>query len=147
MGWLLVVNPKDPGRSLLQRLTKRSPLIQTNNNKSTRDPLLISDALSELVENAGWQTHRDLAQLQDQFKDVVGAETAEHLLIENFDGELLTLRADSTSWATQLKYLQPVLLEKLQTAAPTLGIRNVQVLPPTPNKTPGAWRVRQGKRR
>jgi predicted nucleic acid-binding Zn ribbon protein len=143
-----VTNPKDPGKSLLQRLSRKTNFrTKTNSTSKSRDPKLIGDALEEFVDQVGWQQPKALANLHAQFITVVGDETAAHLEIEKFDNGELILRADSTSWATQLKYLTPVLLEKLQAAAPELGIRSVKVLPPAARKSTGAWRVREGKRR
>ncbi len=143
-----MADQKDPGKSLLNRLSRKTNFrTRSNTAGKSRDPQLIGDALDEFVDNVGWQQPKALANLHTKFNDVVGAETAAHLVIERFENGELLLRADSTSWATQLKYLTPVLLEKLQTAAPELTIKSVKVLPPSPRKTPGAWRIREGKRR
>lgn len=140
-------NPVDPGKSLLHRLSRKTNFRARSSTTRNRDPQLIGDALTEFVDNVGWQQPKALAQLHTKFADVVGAETAAHLVIEKFENNELILRADSTSWATQLKYLTPVLMEKLQQAAPELGITSVKVLPPTIRRSPGAWRVREGRRR
>lgn len=141
-------NQNDPGKSLLNRLSRKTNFrAKTATAKKSRDPQLIADALDEFVDSVGWQQPKALANLHARFTSVVGEETAAHVVIERFEAGELILRADSTSWATQLKYLTPVLLEKLQTAAPDLQIQSVKVLPPTVRKTPGAWRVREGKRR
>lgn len=141
-------NPNDPGKSLLNRLSRKTNFRAKNtSNKKSRDPQLIGDALDEFVDSVGWRQPKALANLHAKFTSVVGEETSAHVVIERFESGELILRADSTSWATQLKYLTPVLLEKLQTAAPELQIQSVKVLPPTVRKTPGAWRVREGKRR
>ena len=143
-----MADQKDPGKSLLNRLSRKTNFrTRSNTAGKSRDPQLIGDALDEFVDNVGWQQPKALANLHTKFENVVGAETAAHLVIERFENGELILRADSTSWATQLKYLAPVLLEKLQTAAPELSIQSVKVLPPTARKTPGAWRIREGKRR
>lgn len=138
--------PTDPGKSLLQRLSRKTNFRTKSTTSKNRDPLLIGDALTEFVDNVGWQQPKALAQLHTQFADVVGAETAAHVVIEKYEDQELVLRADSTSWATQLKYLTPVLLEKLQAAVPELGISSVKVLPPTVKRSPGGWRVREGRR-
>ena len=140
-------NPIDPGKSLLHRLSRKTNFRARSSTTRNRDPQLIGDALTEFVDNVGWQQPKALAQLHTKFADVVGAETAAHLVIEKFEHNELILRADSTSWATQLKYLTPVLMEKLQQAAPELGITSVKVLPPTIRRSPGVWRVREGRRR
>jgi len=143
-----VTSPKDPGKSLLQRLSRKTNFRSRSvNQQKSRDPQLLGEALDEFVDQVGWQNQKSLAQLHTKFPEVVGEETAAHLVIERFENGELILRADSTSWATQLKYLTPVLLEKLQAAAPDLGISNVKVLPPAGRKTPGGWRIREGKRR
>jgi predicted nucleic acid-binding Zn ribbon protein len=139
---------KDPGKSLLQRLSRKTNFrVKTTNQNKSRDPQLLGEALEEFVDQVGWQDQKSLAQLHTNFSEVVGSEIATHLEIERFDNGELILRADSTSWATQLKYLAPVLLEKLQEAAPELKISAVKVLPPAVKRSTGAWRIREGKRR
>lgn len=143
-----MINPKDPGKSLLNRLSRKTNFrAKTTSSNKSRDPQLIGEALENFVDSVGWQQPKALADLHAKFPEVVGSETAAHLEIEKFESGELTLRADSTAWATQLKYLTPVLLEKLQTAAPDLKIQSVKVLPPAVRKSAGAWRVREGKRR
>lgn len=139
-------NAKDPGKSLLQRLSRKTNF-RARSNKSTSGPYLIGDAIDEFVDNVGWHQPKALAEFHSSFAQIVGEEIAEHVVIEKFHNGELILRADGTAWATQLKYLTPVMLEKIQQAAPQLGVSSVKVLPPTTRKTAGAWRIREGKRR
>ena len=43
-------------------------------------------------------------------RQIVGAEVAAHCLPEEFEAGRLTVRADSTAWATQVRLLAPTLL-------------------------------------
>ncbi|MCP2270415.1 Protein of unknown function (DUF721) [Actinokineospora diospyrosa] len=58
----------------------------------------------------GWQGNLANGQVFDRWATLVGAEVAEHAKpVALKDGEL-TVQADSTAWATQLRLLQRQLL-------------------------------------
>ncbi len=48
-----------------------------------------------------------------RWAQIVGEEIAAHVSPETFEGGTLTVRADSTAWATQVRLLAPTLLRRL----------------------------------
>lgn len=72
-----------------------------------RDPQPLARALERLVEEQGWQDQSAVAVLMGEWDQIVGNDIAEHVRPVSFaDGEL-SLEADSTAWATQLRLLLP----------------------------------------
>ena len=83
--------------------------------------------------------------LKHRWSELVGPQVAEHCEYVSFEGGALTLRAHSTSWATQLKFLAPAMLGRF---AADLGdgiVLEITVLNPGgprfktgPKRVPGA---------
>ncbi len=84
-----------------------------------RDPLPLDGAIDELVARRAWQTPTQMASVQGRWEEIAGVEVAEHVSVESFDtgtGDLV-LRADSTAWATQVRYLADSLLQRIADVA------------------------------
>jgi predicted nucleic acid-binding Zn ribbon protein len=73
----------------------------------------------------------------------VGADLAGHTQPDSLrDGEL-TVLADSTAWATQLRLLQAQLIRRLNAELGAGTVLRVKVRGPvTATRKPGEWRVR-----
>jgi predicted nucleic acid-binding Zn ribbon protein len=78
-----------------------------------RDPALFGDVLAKLVKARGWQQPAAEGAVFGAWERVVGADVASHCKpIKLADGEL-TIEAESTAWATQLRLLAAKLLVKI----------------------------------
>ena len=78
-----------------------------------RDPQPLGRLAARLAATRGWATRLAGGQVFGKWAALVGAEVAEHTeLVALTEGEL-TVRADSTAWATQLRLLQRQLLVKI----------------------------------
>lgn len=62
---------------------------------------------------------------------VVGPEVAAHCLPEGFEDGVLTVRADSTAWATQVRLLVPALLRRMAEEVGEGTVRTVVVRGPS----------------
>jgi predicted nucleic acid-binding Zn ribbon protein len=78
-----------------------------------RDPALLSAALERLVESRGWSTDLNLHTLLARWPTLVGPTNAAHSHPESYADTVLTVRADSTAWATQLRTMAPQLVARL----------------------------------
>jgi predicted nucleic acid-binding Zn ribbon protein len=78
-----------------------------------RDPQPVGTALSRLVAERGWQESVAVGGVIGRWDAVVGAEIAAHCRPETFEDGVLTVRADSTAWATQVRLLTAGLLRRL----------------------------------
>jgi predicted nucleic acid-binding Zn ribbon protein len=79
-----------------------------------RDPQLFGSVLAKLVKNRGWEKPAAEAKVFGAWDRVVGSEVAAHCrpikLTE--DGEL-TVEAESTAWAMQLRLLAAKILRQI----------------------------------
>ena len=78
-----------------------------------RDPQTVGAARDRLVAERGWQEAVAVGGVIGRWDAVVGAEIAAHCRPETFDDGVLTVRADSTAWATQVRLLTAGLLRRL----------------------------------
>ncbi len=78
-----------------------------------------------------------------RWAQIVGADLAAHTSPESLtDGEL-TVSADSTAWATQLRLLAGQLVKRLNAELGDGSVVRVKVRGPvTSTRKPGEWRVR-----
>ena len=95
-----------------------------------RDPQTLGSAVRRLLADRGWHTQVSVGGVLGRWAEVVGPELAAHCTPEGLtDGEL-SIRADSTAWATQLRLLAPQLADRLNAAAGAGTVRRVRVLGP-----------------
>ncbi len=107
-----------------------------------RDPQLFGTVLARLVKNRGWEKPTAEATVFAAWDRCVGADVASHSRpIKLTDGEL-TIEAESTAWAMQLRLLAAKLLTKI---AGEIGPNVVKKLhihgPAAPTWTRGQRRV------
>jgi predicted nucleic acid-binding Zn ribbon protein len=110
-----------------------------------RDPKLLSDAVERLVETKGWAIEINLHSLLARWALLVGATNAAHSHPEGYAETVLTVRADSTAWATQLRYLAPQLVAMLNDQLGDGTVTRIKVLgPEAPSWKKGRRSVRDG---
>ncbi|MFC0532890.1 DUF721 domain-containing protein [Phytohabitans kaempferiae] len=108
-----------------------------------RDPQAFGDVLAKLVKARGWQRPAAEATVFGAWERVVGPDIAKHSRPIKLDGGELTVEAESTAWATQLRLLAASLLQRI---AAEVGHNVVQKLhihgPAAPSWSRGTRRVR-----
>lgn len=67
-----------------------------------RDPQPMSDAVETLLRRMGWTEQVAVAGVTARWREVVGDQIADHAEPLGFEDGVLTVRATSTAWATQL---------------------------------------------
>jgi predicted nucleic acid-binding Zn ribbon protein len=111
-----------------------------------RDPKPLADAVERLVESKGWATEINVHTLLARWALLVGATNAAHSQPEAYADTVLTVRADSTAWATQLRYLAPQLVALLNEQLGDGTITRIKVLAPdAPSWKKGRLTVRDGR--
>ncbi len=98
--------------------------------ESTSDPLLLKSTLDELIKGRHWESSIAEGNLFSSWDEIVGEEIALHSEPITFFEGVLTIRASSTAWATQLGLLKPSLIKKLQEAAPDVSVEDLVILGP-----------------
>lgn len=108
-----------------------------------RDPQELSDVVGRFVDAAGWEQELSVHGVLARWDQVVGPDVAAHSRVERFDDGRLTVRTDSTAWATQLRLLTPTVLGRLADELGAGLVAEVVVLGPTaPSWVRGPRRVR-----
>ena len=96
-----------------------------------RDPQPLGRLASRIALERGWSSRLTTGRLFDRWSQIVGEDVAEHAQpIELKNGEL-TVQADSTAWATQLRLLQKQLLAKIAAGVGHDVVKRLKVLGPT----------------
>jgi len=107
------------------------------------DPQPLAAAIGGLLDDEGWTLAAATGSVFGRWAQIVGAELAAHTTPEKLtDGEL-TVAADSTAWATQLRLLSAQLIKRLNAELGDGAVLRVRVVGPvTSTRQPGQWRVR-----
>ena len=125
---------------------RRSPLAEprlSGQGPGARDPQLLSEVVGRLMRDKGWTADVSVGGVIGRWREVVGAQVADHCQPETFEQKVLVVRADSTAWATQVRLLVPTLLRRLEEEIGEGVVEQVTVLGPA---GPGFRRGRRSVR-
>lgn len=96
-----------------------------------RDPQPFGRLVSRVSVDRGWSNRLTDATVLGRWPQLVGPDVADHCTpVSLRDGEL-TLQAESTAWATQLRTLQRQLLTRLAAAVGPDVVRRIRVVGPS----------------
>nr|WP_233604227.1 DciA family protein [Micromonospora sp. HM5-17] len=108
-----------------------------------RDPQLFGTVLARLVKARGWQQQAAEATVFGAWERVVGPDVADHSRPVKLENGELTVEAESTAWATQLRLLAGSLLQRIAAEVGHNVVRRLHVHGPTaPSWSRGPRRVR-----
>jgi predicted nucleic acid-binding Zn ribbon protein len=108
-----------------------------------RDPQPFGAVLARLVKARGWEKPAAEATVFGDWAKVVGADVAEHCRPVKLENGELTIEAESTAWATQLRLLSRKLLAGIATQVGHNVVTKLHVHgPATPSWSKGPRRVR-----
>lgn len=111
-----------------------------------RDPSTLGDTMARLAAERGWETELSVGGVVGRWREVVGRQVADHCTPEAFEEGVLVVRADSTSWATNLTLLVPQLLSRLAVDLGPDVVTEVRVVGPVgPRWSRGTRSVRGGR--
>lgn len=92
---------------------------------SGRDPEGLGDVLDALTSKLGWNSPLAQSELLGSWAELAGEETAEHSAPVGIEDGILTVRCDSTAWATQLRIMRSQIATKIAQRYPDAGITSV----------------------
>ena len=98
-----------------------------------RDPGLVGDIAVVMAHKDGWDAHLQMARLRNGWSGIVGEDIARRTTVVSLEEVVLTIRAESTVWSTQLSFMAPQFLDVLSSRLPDLGIRRIVVTGPRPD--------------
>jgi predicted nucleic acid-binding Zn ribbon protein len=108
-----------------------------------RDPQLFGAVLVRLVKARGWQRPAAEATVFGDWPNVVGPDIAEHCRPVKLENGELTIEAESTAWATQLRLLSAKVLAGIAAKAGHNVVTRLHIHgPAAPSWTRGPRRVR-----
>ncbi|HLS44924.1 MAG TPA: DciA family protein [Ornithinicoccus sp.] len=81
---------------------------------AARDPRLVGAEVERLVSSRGWDSDVQVGAVIGRWPTIVGAEVAQHVKPLGFDETVLTVQADSTAWATQMRLLTHSVLTRIE---------------------------------
>ena len=113
----------------------RAELAWENFGKPGRDPAELGSVMTTIAGNGVWTANMKLAQLRNHWDQVVGQAIASHSAVADFTDGVLTIRAESTVWATQLTYLIPQLTDTIRRNLKGLTITEIRVTGPAAGYT------------
>lgn len=98
---------------------------------SGRDPSLLGDQMDRLLLDRGWNVDVAVGAVMGRWADIVGANVAEHCKPVTFSDGVLTVRADSTAWTTQLRLMSSSILGRLETEIGKEAVTELRVQGPS----------------
>ncbi len=107
------------------------------------DPQQLGAAINGLLDAEGWAMAAATGSVFGRWAQIVGADLAAHTTPESLSDGELTVTADSTAWATQVRLLAAQLVRRLNMELGDGTVQRVRVRGPvTGTRKPGEWRVR-----
>ena len=129
-----------------RRSTRVTGITFSGARADDRDPQSVESVLGEVIRRRGWTTQINVRSLLVQWSALVGATNAEHSVPEGFQDGVLTIRTESTTWASSLRALAPNLVAELNRQLGNGSVKRVVVLgPQAPSWKHGIRSVRDGR--
>ena len=121
----------DPGRGPRRSArTARTERSGSQPFEPGREPHGLGGVIDSLTDELGWNSPLAKSELIAAWTEVVGEETAKHSDPVEVEGHVLTVRCDSTSWATQLRLMRGELLQHIEKRYPEAGVESIRFLGP-----------------
>jgi predicted nucleic acid-binding Zn ribbon protein len=95
-----------------------------------RDPQALGSATLDLARTRGWSTRVAEGSVFGQWTTVVGEDIAAHAAPASLRDGVLTIEAESTAWATQLRMVQAQVLAKIAAAVGDGVVTSVRIVGP-----------------
>lgn len=113
---------------------RRRPIGQapvlSGSSRDGRDPALLGDQLDRLLIDRGWKVDVAVGSVMGRWPEIVGPDIAGHVEPLTFVDGILTVRADSTAWATQLRLLASSLLARIDEEIGVGAVTELKVVGP-----------------
>ncbi|MFM7013546.1 MAG: DUF721 domain-containing protein [Actinomycetota bacterium] len=95
-----------------------------------RDPVSAANSIDSLLEDFRWQSSMEQAELFVSWAEIVGELNAKNSMPENLEKGKLTIRCQSTAWATQLRLMQNDILARINERFSELEITTLMFIGP-----------------
>ena len=115
---------------LYEERRKRAQLAIEQFGAPGRDPEQLGNVLQTLAGQSAWRPHLLLAQLNNHWDQVVGKQIAQYSRVDSYVDGVLTIRANSPVWVSQLTYLVPQIEQTIAKKLEDLPLEKVQITGP-----------------
>ena len=100
------------------------------------DAVPVADPLAAVTAELGIPDPTALGALTKRWDEVVGPAVAPHARLRSLRGDVLTIAVDAPPWATELRYLEDTLRERVADVTGTNVVRTVRVVVDPPREPP-----------
>ena len=114
------MSPDDESENMIDE-TNESMSEATINSSSS-----LAGALDAILDRLGAETTTAITGVFGEWPKIVGEQVAQHVTPIKLERGRLIVEIDDPSWATQMRFLEPQLVEKLNTAT-TSTITSIEV--------------------
>lgn len=124
---------KDVGRgrgSAPRRVAGTSRRRWSGPGPDARDPQPLGSATSDLARSRGWSVRVAQGSVFGRWPGLVGEQIAAHTTPTSLNEGVLTISAESTAWATQLRMVQAQLLAKIAAAVGDGVVKSLKIVGP-----------------
>jgi predicted nucleic acid-binding Zn ribbon protein len=94
-----------------------------------RDPKKIGDLVGNTITDRGWAPFLARDSVLENWGEIVGDDVAAHTIPEITD-DLVTVRCDSSAWATNLRIMRHDILAGILARFPDSGLEKISVVGP-----------------
>ncbi|MEV5432309.1 DciA family protein [Streptomyces sp. NPDC052701] len=103
------------GDAARQKKQARRGGLRSGARADGRDPMALGAAINRLITERGWEAPAAVGGVMGRWPQIVGEDVAKHCVPEKYDEDerVLSVRCDSTAWATNLRLLAPTLVARL----------------------------------
>ncbi|MFC6356301.1 DUF721 domain-containing protein [Luethyella okanaganae] len=91
-----------------------------------RDPRGLGDAIDTLTAQLGWNSPLAQSELLTSWSEIAGEETAKHSTPVAIEDGRLTVRCESTAWATQLRLMRVEIMTRITAKYREAGIQSIR---------------------
>lgn len=96
-----------------------------------RDPQPFGRIAGAVARSRGWSMKLDEGTVLASWESIVGADIAAHAEPTELTDGVLFVRAESTAWATQLRYVQAQIIAKIAAAVGDGVVKSLRITGPT----------------
>ncbi|SNT15001.1 DUF721 family protein [Rhodococcoides kyotonense] len=96
-----------------------------------RDPQTLGALAGSIAKKRGWSDKVSEGTVLGRWTAVVGEDIASHATPTKLEDGVLSVSAESTAWATQLRLMQPQILAKIAAAVGHGVVKTLKITGPT----------------
>ena len=115
------MSPDNESENMSDQLDENEKDFLTSNASSS-----LAGALDALLDRLGAESSTAITGVFGEWPNIVGEQVAQHVTPIKLERGRLIVEIDDPSWATQMRFLEPQLIEKLN-AATTSTITAIEV--------------------